>query len=54
MRLRTQIGFTAILAAGLAAGWLWLSGWGDPAQSLEPRRGRSGGTLVLVEALTLA
>jgi RND family efflux transporter MFP subunit len=54
MRLRTQIGFTAILAAGLAAGWLWFSGWGDQAQSSEPRRGRSGGTQVLVETLTLA
>lgn len=54
MRLRTQIGYTAILAAGLAAGWLWLSGWGDPAQSSEPKRGRPGGTLVLVEPLTLA
>lgn len=54
MRLSTQIGFIAILAAGLAAGWLWLSGWGDPAQSREPGRGRPGGTLVLVETLTLA
>lgn len=54
MRLRTQIGFTVILAAGLAAGWLWLSGWDDQAQSSEPRRGRAGGRLVLVEALTLA
>lgn len=55
MALRRQIGVTALLAAMLAAGWLWLSaGRGDPAESRELKGQRPAATLVLVEALSLA
>jgi RND family efflux transporter MFP subunit len=53
MALHRQIGVIALLAAMLAAGWLWLSGWGDPAESGEPKGKRSSAALVLVEALSL-
>jgi len=54
MALRRQIGVTVLLAAVLAAGWLWLSGRGDPAESRELTGEQSSATLVLVEALALA
>lgn len=54
MELRRQIGVTALLAAMLAGGWLWLSGWGDPVESREPRGRQSSPTVVRVEALSLA
>ncbi len=54
MALRTQIGVIALLAAMLAAGWIWLSGWEYPAESRELKGARSSATLVLVEALSLA
>ncbi len=54
MALRMQIGLTALLAAVLLAGWLWLSGWGDPVQSREPKGEGASATLVLVESLAVA
>jgi len=49
-----QIAFTAVLAAGIAAGWQWFSGFEGETK---PERGmarQSSATLVLVEALDLA
>ncbi len=54
MRLRTQIGFTIVLAASLVAGWLWFPGWDGVAESGRKSDRRSSATLVLVEALDLA
>jgi RND family efflux transporter MFP subunit len=61
MALGRQIGVTALLAALLAAGWLWLSGREDPAAPHASTAGHAStaargpdATLVLVDALTLA
>ncbi|MDJ0937103.1 MAG: efflux RND transporter periplasmic adaptor subunit [Kiloniellales bacterium] len=54
MALRLQIGLSALLAALVAAGWLWLSLGGESAESREPNGKRSAATLVQVEALSLA
>lgn len=54
MALYKQIGVTMVLAALLAAGWLWLYGWGDDAKSKEPRPQRETATLVLVEPLAFS
>ncbi len=54
MPLRFQIVITTVLAAVLAAGWLWLSGSQDPAESSQRKAKRPTATRVLVEALELA
>ena len=53
MALRWQIGIIALFGAALALGAVWLSGWGDPTVSPEPKRGAASATLVIAEALTL-
>ena len=53
MKLRTQIMITVLLTAVTAAGWLSLSSWEGDAKPRD-RGKRSGGTLVMVEALTMA
>lgn len=54
MPLRLQIVITTLLAVVLAAGWLWLSGAQDPAESSQRRTKRPAATKVMVEALDLA
>jgi len=54
MALRSQIGLIVVLAGALAGGWFWLSAWNDPAESRVPKKASSAGTLVVVEALSLA
>ena len=54
MPLRLQIVITTVLAAVLAAGWLWLSGSQDTAESSQRRAKRPAATRVMVEALELA
>ena len=54
MKLRSQIVITTVLAAALAAGWLWLAGARDAAESSPGKAKRPAATRVLVEALDLA
>jgi membrane fusion protein (multidrug efflux system) len=53
MKLRTQLVITICLVALTAAGWLMLSSWEGGAKPRE-RGKRGGGTMVMVEPLTLA
>lgn len=60
MKMRSQITVTALLAVLLAAGWFWLAGSQDGAQSSQSPHTRqaphsnSAATLVLTEAIELA
>jgi RND family efflux transporter MFP subunit len=54
MPLRRQLAITSVLAALLAAGWIWLTGSQDAAESGEAKGKLAAATLVLVEALELA
>jgi membrane fusion protein, multidrug efflux system len=54
MPVRLQIVITTLLAVVVAAGWLWVDGSRDPAESSRGKARRGGGTLVLVEPLELA
>ena len=54
MQLRLQIVITTVLAAVLAAGWLWISGSRDTAESSQRKVKRPAATRVLVEAIELA
>ena len=54
MALRSQIGIILLLGLALAGGWIWLSGWSDPAESRESAGPAGVGTQVVVEALNLA
>lgn len=52
MRLTLQIALTALLAAAVAGGWLWLDGWGDPTPAAAKKGGVST-TEVIVEPVEL-
>ena len=54
MQLRSQIVVTAALAAVLGAGWIWLAGSRDSAESSQGEARRGGATRVLVEPVALA
>ena len=54
MKLRSQITITTILAVFIAAGWFWLAGDHDAAQSSEPPRQRSFTAMVLTEKIKFA
>ena len=54
MKLRLQIVITIALAAVLGAGWVWLAGSQDTAESSQGHGGRGGATRVLVEKLKFA
>jgi RND family efflux transporter MFP subunit len=54
MPLRLQIVITIALAAVLGAGWVWLAGSQDTAESSQGHGGRGGATRVLVEKLKFA
>ncbi len=54
MKLRPQIVITIALAAVLGAGWVWLAGSQDTAESSQGHGRRGGATRVLVEPLALA
>ena len=54
MRLRYQIAITAVLAAVLAAGWMWFAGPRQSAESSQGKAKRPAATRVLVEPLALA
>jgi RND family efflux transporter MFP subunit len=54
MPLRLQIVITTVLAAVLGAGWVWLGGSQDTAESSQRKAKRPAATRVLVEALELA
>lgn len=54
MSLRLQIALLALLAAALAAGWMWYPGREEPAAPSETEAKPAAATLVLVEALDLA
>jgi len=54
MTLRAQVAVTALLAAMVAAGWMWLEDTGGPEGSAKALAERSGAPLVLVRPLALA
>jgi len=54
MSLRLQIAVVALLAAALAAGWMWYPGSEEPAAPVKKAAHAAAGTLVLVETLGLA
>ncbi len=54
MKLSSQIAITAILTVLSAAGWFWIAGDRDAAQSSETPHKRSAATLVLIESNELA
>jgi RND family efflux transporter MFP subunit len=54
MSVRLQIVITTMLVAIVAAGWLWLEGARDSAESSQGKGKRGGATRVLVEPLELA
>jgi membrane fusion protein (multidrug efflux system) len=54
MQLRWQIVITTLVAAVVAAGWLWLESSRDTAESSQGKSRRGGATRVMVEPLELA
>lgn len=54
MRLRSQISITVLLAAVLAAGWMWFSSSRQTAESSQGSPKRPAATRVLVEPLSFA
>jgi len=53
MSLRKQLAITSVLAALVAAGWVWLAGSQDTAESVERNGNPGAATLVMVEPLEL-
>ena len=53
MRLRSQIGITAVLTALFAAGWVWLAGEQEAVRSSQAKRMPASAAAVLIEPIKL-